>query len=90
MKNIQNYDAAKYSDSSSYEKHEKGIYRRINGADIEFVTSLSFVQEPKTCYLEFAAPDVDDIRNLRSIIGRHVYNKEVEESGNIYTRLVIE
>lgn len=28
------------------------------------------------CYLEFASSDLEDVRNLRGIIGKHVYNKE--------------
>ncbi len=44
----------------------------------------------KTCYLEFAAMDIEDIRELRTIIGKHVYNKDVEEDGEIYSELVIE
>ncbi len=44
----------------------------------------------KTCYLEFAATDIEDIRELRTIIGKHVYNKDVEEEGEIYSELVIE
>ena len=27
-----------------------------------------------TCYLEFASPDVEGIKGIRSIIGKHVYN----------------
>lgn len=42
------------------------------------------------CYLEFASGCEEDVRNLRSIIGKHVYNQEYEENGQIYVRLVIE
>lgn len=42
------------------------------------------------CYLEFAAPDLEDIKKLRSIIGKHVYNKEYEEAGETYAKLVME
>jgi len=58
----------------------------------KFLVSVSdFYDELNTsdsemCYQEFASPRIDDIRNLRSIIGKHVYNKE--EDGNI--RLIIE
>lgn len=44
----------------------------------------------KTCYLEFAAINIDYIKELRTIIGKHVYNKDVEEDGEIYSELVIE
>ncbi|OLN84858.1 hypothetical protein BMI76_00890 [Streptococcus sp. 'caviae'] len=37
-------------------------------------------------YLEFASPDLADIQNLRSIIGKHVYN--VEEDG--FVKLMID
>lgn len=33
-----------------------------------------------TCYLEFASLDINDVKELRSIIGKHVYNKEDGES----------
>ena len=32
--------------------------------------------ESRICYLEFCSYDINDIRQLRSIIGKHVYNKE--------------
>ena len=38
------------------------------------------------CFLEFASPDVEDIRKLRSILGKHVYNKEIDG----YVKLIIE
>lgn len=34
------------------------------------------VEGSETCYLEFASDDKEDIINLRSIIGKHVFNKE--------------
>ena len=42
------------------------------------------------CVLEFSVSDIDDIGNLLEIVGRHVYNKEVKEDGEIYTVLAIE
>lgn len=48
------------------------------------------VAESKVCYYEFEADDLDDIINLRSIIGKHVYNKDVEREGKIYTMLIID
>lgn len=44
----------------------------------------------ETCYLEFASEDIDDIKRLREIIGKHVYNSEVERDGQTYVDLVIE
>lgn len=48
------------------------------------------VSDSHICYLEFAAMDIEDIRKLRSIIGRHAYNKEYVEDGETYEKLVIE
>lgn len=43
-----------------------------------------------TCYQEFGAPDMEDIRKLRSIIGKHVYNVTYEKDQEEYVKLVIE
>lgn len=48
------------------------------------------VSDSKICYLEFASPRIEDIKNLRSIIGKHVYNKDRETDGKIYADLIIE
>ncbi len=124
MKQIENYNANKYS-SDTYSEIENGVFEVKEDGESLYVTSLSFVQEPEfdeganasyitqypledildkfychisdfyeelntddsqKCYQEFASPDLEDIRNLRSIIGKHVYNKEVEE----YVELIIE
>ena len=42
------------------------------------------------CVLEFASSDADDVRNLRSIIGMHVYNNSVNNGSQEYCELVIE
>lgn len=42
------------------------------------------------CYQEFASASIEDIRNLRSIIGKHVYNRDLVENGTAYVELVIE
>ena len=42
--------------------------------------------DSEVCYQEFSGFSVDDIKKLRSIIGKHVYNKE--EEGKI--KLIIE
>lgn len=55
----------------------------------DFYENLN-VSESKTCYLEFAAMDLDDIKKLRSIIGKHVYNQEYEKDGKTYVKLAIE
>lgn len=113
MKNIINFDAEKYK-NKEYEKQETGIYKIGD----QFVTSLSFEQEPELeegnspleisqypledildefyvyvsdfyddlnensatkCYQEFASGDIEDIKKLRTIIGKHVYNKVKDE-----------
>jgi hypothetical protein len=42
------------------------------------------------CYLEFTGFTIDDVLNLRGIIGKHVYNKRVREGNKDYIELVIE
>lgn len=44
------------------------------------------LEQSQVCYQEFAAPNLKDVRKLRTIIGKHVYNKEVEG----YIKLIIE
>ena len=51
----------------------------------DFYDELNTAGSP-VCYLEFACPNLEDIRNLREIIGKHVYNKEI----NGYIELMIE
>lgn len=51
----------------------------------DFYEELNTVDSQK-CYQEFASPDLEDIRKLRSLIGKHVYNKEIEG----YIKLIIE
>jgi hypothetical protein len=51
----------------------------------DFYKELNTVDSQK-CYQEFASPDLEDIRSLRFLIGKHVYNKEVEG----YIKLIIE
>ena len=46
-------------------------------------------KDTKTCYLEFASSDVNDIKKLREIIGKHVYISPVEENGKEIERLII-
>lgn len=44
-----------------------------------------------TCYLEFASPDLSDLQNLKTIIGKHVYNVPFTgEDGREYVDLKIE
>ena len=89
MKQIENYNANKYC-NDLYSESEYGVYEVKEDGESLYVTSLSFVQEPE--FNEGAnASDItqyplEDIRNLRSLIGKHVYNKEIEG----YIKLIIE
>lgn len=65
------------------------MQKNTKNQEPDFYEDLN-VSVSKTCYLEFAAMDKDDIRNLRSIIGKHVYNADSEEGGCTYVKLVIE
>jgi hypothetical protein len=47
-------------------------------------------EDKKTCVLEFASERVADVQGLMEIVGKHVYNKDVEEDGAVYSKLVIE
>ena len=58
--------------------HISDFYDKLNTSD------------SKICYLEFAAMEVSDIKNLRGIIGKHIYNKSYENDGNTYIKLIIE
>lgn len=40
----------------------------------------------QVCYQEFGSPYLENIQKLRSIIGKHVYNKVVDK----YVKLIIE
>ena len=55
----------------------------------DFYTDLN-VAASKVCYYEFASDNLENIINLRSIIGKHVYEKEFEKDGQVYSQLVIE
>ncbi|MCT4509570.1 MAG: hypothetical protein N4A48_12610 [Tepidibacter sp.] len=43
-----------------------------------------------TCYYEFASSDIENIKNLRSVIGKHVYNITKNIDGTEYEELIIE
>lgn len=51
----------------------------------DFYENLN-TEDSLTCYLEFASPDLEDVEKLRSIVGKHVYNKEIDG----YVKLIIE
>ena len=48
------------------------------------------VPETETCLLEFSGDSKEDIAGLRTIIGRHVYNRERVSDGKRYVDLIIE
>ncbi len=63
--------------------------------DRYFAYVSDFYEEKNTadseiCYLELGAGDVDDIRGLLEIVGRHVYYKSVFQDGRELQKLVIE
>lgn len=123
MKNFRVYTPEKYS-TPDYIKVEESIYQQA--PDREYVTSLSFEQEPElgegdspqdisqypledildefavqiedfyedlndasesTCYLEFGGGDVEDIREVLTLVGKRAYNKSYDDGGII---LVVE
>lgn len=48
-------------------------------------------ENSQICYQEFAAMSLENIQNLRNIMGKHVYNKEeIGQDGKNYVRLMIE
>ena len=42
------------------------------------------------CVLEFSGSYIENIEKLQEIVGRHVYNKNMEKGGELYTVLAIE
>lgn len=84
----QEFDEGEYADNISQYPLED-ILDRFYCHITDFYEELN-VSGSKICYLEFAAMDVDDIRKLRSIVGKHVYNAEYEENSRTYVKLVIE
>lgn len=53
----------------------------------DFYTSLNATSKKK-CYQEFASKDINNLKNLRKIIGMHVYSRVSKKTGNY--SLVIE
>ena len=44
----------------------------------------------KTCYLEFASSNLEDVKGLKKMINRHVYDQPVKKNGEIYMHLIVE
>lgn len=55
----------------------------------DFYPSLNDKQS-STCYLEFKSPNIDSVINLRSIIGKHVYNQVIVKDGSEFADLIID
>ena len=69
--------------------------RNIPTRDKFFVYISDFYPElndgsSNECFLEFSSDDIEDIKNLRGILGRHVCNKEKAQNGDVYVVLAIE
>ncbi|MDO4799079.1 MAG: hypothetical protein Q4A52_01015 [Bacillota bacterium] len=45
----------------------------------DFYPSLN-TSNSTICYLEFASPDIDDVRKLRILIGKHIYYRDREQT----------
>lgn len=63
----------------------------------EFLVHVSDFYEEKNgksetlCYQEFASPHIEDIKKLRAVVGKRVYNKSyIGDDGETYIKLVIE
>lgn len=48
------------------------------------------VPNSQLCYLEFASPCLNDIRQLRGLIGKHVYNQTKGSADGSTVNLIIE
>lgn len=55
----------------------------------DFYPTLN-TSDSMTCYIEFSARKLERIEALLSIVGKHVYNKEVCKNGRAYSVLAIE
>lgn len=95
---LQGNDEASYFTSLSFVQ-EPEFDEGENAAEIaqypledlldEFMCSVSdFYQKLNTadsqvCYLEFESADIQDIRGLRTIIGKHVYTREDDDTAEL-------
>ena len=64
------------SDISQYPLED--ILEKFNVFVSDFYDDIN-VETSQICYQEFASRDLEDIQNLRSIIGKHVYNLEDDD-----------
>ena len=82
------YDEGSSADSISQYPLEDILDRFLVHVS-DFYAELN-VPESDLCYLEFCGKTITSIQQLRSIIGKHVYNKAIIDSGTEYIDLVIE
>lgn len=61
------------------------ILEKFNVYVSDFYDDLN-TADSQTCYQEFGSTDLEDVQNLRTIIGKHVYNMPDGE----YVKLIIE
>lgn len=61
-----------------YNVNISDFYEELNSADSE------------TCYIEFASADIENVKALQKIVGKHVYNKSVKQGNEIFVELIIE
>lgn len=55
----------------------------------DFYEDLNNASET-VCYQEFGSPEIEDIRKLRTLIGKRFYAEPYEEDGEEYYKLVTE
>lgn len=75
------------SDISQYPLED--ILDKFYVAVEDFYTELNDGSS-NVCCLEFSGSDVEDIEKLLQIVGKHVYNGNVEKDGKSYVKLFIE
>ena len=54
----------------------------------DFYENLN-ANDSKECFLEFASGNLENIKKLRGIIGKHVYNFETSKNGKDIVELII-
>lgn len=82
------YEEGKFADNISQYPLED-ILDKFQVVVSDFYKKLN-KKKSKICYLEFSSSDLRNIKKLRTIVGKHVYNKKKTVKGNTYVDLVIE
>ena len=73
-------EGANASDISQYPLED--ILDRFYCHVSDFYEELN-TEDADKCILEFGSPELQDVVNLRSIIGKHVYSKEAEGTAQL-------